>query len=270
MIRLIAGSGPGFGTGHVERMKLLAEFLARRGHLSELVHLSSPGYETNSHALSLESRLTVLDARDVDPEMFSGRVIALDNQSPSRKIWTGSPMDPSRIIFHDTIPHPDIPIDVTMQNCLVDPEKCQIIQDVPEVKRALIYAGSWTGEIPGIGILHSLGYSLTQIGGRAGDSHVTLHERLPTAAFRREMCRSSLVLTYFGMTAFQAMYLNKRVILFSIGGVHDDLSEYLASTGIRFLKNQPTASDFVDLEMPKIVPGGRGFDILVDLIEEHK
>lgn len=260
MIQLIAGVGAEFGTGHLKRMEKLADYLARRNHSIDIVTIDSSAAVSRPDAVNTTGcRLTVFDARDVDPQVGTGRVIALDNRHPDRNT-----MD-SRIVFHDTIPHPDVSMAVAMQNCLVDPDGCD---QAPNERRALVYAGSWPGQPPGLDILASLGYELVQVGGQR-NAQLTWHERLSPVAFREEMCRSSLVFTYFGMTALQAMYLKRRVILFSIGNVHDRLSLNLAQIGVQFIRNAPVAADFNSRAMPAMIPGGRGFDLLVNLIEEQ-
>ncbi|MBL8022343.1 MAG: hypothetical protein JNM27_21885 [Leptospirales bacterium] len=260
MIRLIAGVGAEFGTGHLKRMEKLAEYLTRRNHSTVIVAMDSSTPLSRLEADDASKcRLTVFDARDVDPQIATGRVIALDNRHPNRRT-----MD-SRVVFHDTIPHPDVSMTVAMQNCLVDPEFCD---QASNGRRALIYAGSWHGDPPGLDILASLGYELVQVGGQK-NPRVTWHERLSPVDFRQEMCRSSLVFTYFGMTALQAMYLKKQVILFSIGDVHDRLSLNLAQIGVPFIRSAPVAADFTSTAMPAMIPGGRGFDFLLSLIEEQ-
>ena len=87
-LRILAGSGSNFGSGHIIRMKKLTALLQKEFSSVEILEITSEyqGYNT-VYAPSLLNEIRkkrgpiVLDARDMDPRplLGSGPVIALDN-----------------------------------------------------------------------------------------------------------------------------------------------------------------------------------------------
>lgn len=253
MIRLIAGSGGAYGGGHRTRMETLHSLLVGRGRLCELILCED---EAEIRRLTGDSvGLVVLDARDFSAREFSARVIALDNRSDSRRLDRSS-------IYYDTIPHPEAQ-DV-LANCLIDPALTALAartspgQDAFENREILVYAGRQ--DLPGF---------LEEYLSSNSHARVFRELEMPRAAFLDRLARAAAVVSYFGMTILEAMYLRKPAAIFSINsGVHDRLSVYLEERcGVRLVRSIPELVSALAAPPSRCIPGQNGYQRLVDLIE---
>ncbi len=318
---IIAGSGPGFGTGHVTRMSELhqgsaaagarAEFLVLEGSspASEELRVrphdsaSGPGRLLDDWISAYQARIAslpgsdtrpviVLDARDLDPTIFPGPVLALDNRCPHRE-----EILPDRIFFHDTIPHPDAALDEVLRNCLISDDLVRARANLVGTptksggRRALVYVGDTGMEARLDPILTNLLArgdlsEVLRVGGTppegmgAEASVFRYAGRLDGAEYARALAAGDIVYAYFGMTILEAWYLGKAPVLYSIdSAVHQELSRNLSErTGIPYLDstrpeqwqglvNDDAADGAGGTGRPSVAgPGGRGFEILRELV----
>ena len=202
--------------------------------------------------------LVVLDARDFSPEEFSAKVIALDNRSPSRA-------QDKRSVYHDTIPHPDA-ADV-LGNCLIDPAIAVLAgasassQADPSIRNdeIVIYAGR-----------QALPAFLSQFAASHPGACIFRELELSRAAFLDRLARAAAVVSYFGMTILEAMYLRKPAALFSINSeIHDKLSLHLQEQcAVPFVRSIPELENALIGPPSQCVPGKDGYNRLIALIEK--
>lgn len=244
MIRIVAGTGSLFGSGHRRRMELLFELLKQRGMASELVLCRS---DTEIRRLTHEEYPVVLDARDFPASEFTCPVIALDNRNPGRS-------SDKKTVYHDTIPHPEAG-DV-LDNCLVDPA-LNAYRVTPAKKTGiLIYAGSQ--KIPRF---------MEEFASRRAGTLVRESE-LSRTEFLDRLAAAEAVYSYFGMTILESLFLKKRTALYSIeSSVHNTLSEYLERTcRVPFVRSEKEADAALTLPSSTCCPGEHGYERLVNLI----
>ena len=245
---------------------------------------------------------------DPRPFLARGRVIALDNRHPARERLIAhdyrhparerliahdcpdsaqrtesAPVASARIRFHDAIPHPDADLDVVLRNCLIAPEYLSPALPRPDRRRALTYAGALDDidlsflDAPLAALVNSGELDeVLRVGGPPPEEglarYVRHAARLDATEFRVQLAGSGYVFSYFGVTLLEAWFRGCICALYSFGSpVHDSLSDYLARrTGMTFLK--PASESFPPLDtlgrLPGPRPGGDGYPILIDLIDE--
>ena len=179
-VLILAGRGPGYGSGHFTRMTRLQAALLEREIDSDIFPLEigdsflerssdSPALKSNQNLrlagnefmnLAFERSLVLLDVRDLDPGPLllshQGPIIALDNRCAQRKKRTEQ-----GILFRDTLPHPAANLRDCLRRALIEPELLAFRQtlraaedagvepesDVPRpvCGHALVYAGGLSG-----------------------------------------------------------------------------------------------------------------------------
>ncbi len=229
-ILIAAGAGEGFGTGHRERMKILHKLLSGAAehctdYTEDLKQAENCGPET----------LLILDARDTDPGNYRGAgwVLALDNRHPesaggNTEIW-------------NTLPHfQDSPEDLPeiMDRMLIFPYYKTIkVSEIPENQSILVYTGSTAvaeeAEEQLRMLMETKDVRITRVGIRTEITdklinncrNYSFYERLDPDRFADLMAGSSVIVSYFGVTAFHAMYLGKQtVFLKGVSSLHDRLT----------------------------------------------
>lgn len=246
MIRIVAGAGGGYGSGHLARMEILKRLLSEKGIPCRLDACSS---ETEIRRLTVEkSAVVVLDARDFPASLFSVPVIALDNRNRGRA-------GDHATLYHDTLPHPDAG-DV-LENCLIDPALGRISISAPAELPVLIYAGR-----------QNLPACIDEFALESG-AFVVREAQLGRGEFLDRLAAAGTVLSYFGMTILEAMFLQRRVVQFSIASsVHDSLSMHLERTcGVPFVRDAHTLRAALPAQPSVCRPGAEGYHRLLNLIE---
>ena len=252
MILILAGAGAHFGTGHVERMRILKGLLESRGHSVSIRLTDEPEAERGKHGDSL----IIFDARDSACDVGE-RVIAVDNRSSIRSGNTN-------VVFHDTLPHPEVSMDLALNQCLIDPALLTLERRTEDKASILVYSGQEAPpELAVEGKVFQVGRD--RMVGAAGAN------RLDRTAFLERLAASRVLVSYFGMTVLEAMFLGIPAVTYSIGStVHDTLSALLEKeTNVRFYrKSQKAGQEIFELTYTKR-PSGQGFQILIDLIERY-
>lgn len=246
MIRIVAGSGGSYGSGHLARMRILQELLTEE-RISCQLHACMDEAEIR-RITNDENSVVVLDARDFPAFLFSGPVIALDNQNPGRG-------EDHTTTYHDTLPHPRAG-DV-FANCLIDPALTRISVSEAGEAPVLIYAGR-----------QILPAYLDQFALETG-ARVVRETELDRSEFLDRLAAAGTVLSYFGMTILEAMFLQRRVVQFSIASsVHDSLSMHLDKIcGVPFVHDQDTLRKALPARPSACRPGAEGYHRLVNLIQ---
>ena len=268
MIALVVGTGPGFGTGHTVRMRELARLLAERGLSTQFLGCSgeNSALDPDSFSGSERWRLAVVDARDLNPEPFSRGcpVIALDNRCPARF----RPESQSAVIYHDTLPHPELPIETACQNLLVRPS----LTAGPSSRRSrcvVIYAGSLITRPEVTGMVRFLE--------RQNFEPIVLDgvRRRPAREVDRLMLSARALITYPGMTLMEAWYCGALpIVVGTRKPLHRAHARDLAAAGVPMLEKPdcPTPlRDYLRQErlsplLARTRPGASGYARLIDLI----
>lgn len=269
-VTIVAGAGAGYGTGHLRRMRAFARWLRTKALGLRFVVVSA-----DRPPRDLKASLYVVDARDMplDPFLAHGPVIALDNRHRSAASQAAH--------FHNTIPHPQEPLAETLRHVLIAPELIALRQNNPTTtpqaqsrtpRGVAIYAPS----------SQLANRSSTVFGQLFPDRPIRIllpQESLPAPEFYRQLRRSEILVTHFGISMLEAWFLGVPLILWSIGTpIHDELGRFLeGAAGIPFLE----AHDCIKAAAwqkaiamakhgPSVAgPGERGYEILWEKMSQH-
>ncbi len=282
-IIILAGSGPAAGSGHLRRMQRLQVLLVEQGlqvALHRIEHASSPFLE-----LTAQSAVAaiVLDARDLDPRPLAqyAPVLALDNRCLARGAGR-SLSDGFGVHFHDTIPHPEAPLEETLANALLPAELLQLR------RRPEDFAFAYCGAMAAVAnVDHWLlqfcaqtpGAEALRIGPAAAPSDlVGVHglqvvDEISQQRLYAAMGRARFALLYFGMTMLESWRLGLPFALFSGGSaVHERLATYLRDrAGIPLLAELASPEELETrwARIPSSLrPGAQGFQRLVEKLRD--
>lgn len=233
------------GAGHRVRMERLKRHLDEKGMPCHLRMIADDEEQARQIVASEPVDLLILDARDMDPVAFGDtRVLAIDNMHARRKAKANG------IVFYDTLPHPELDdrFDEIFRRILFDDEVTDRITRprrpaLPGAARITFYAGpegfmdatmideidaSMTGD-------DSVLY--TRVGGKPGGLSTIAY--LTRSRYLDLLLDTDIILTYPGMTFWEAMVLGANPVLLETGSaVHDRLSEYLSrKTGARWFRS---------------------------------
>lgn len=234
-ISIAYGAPAHFGSGHFERTKSLSLFLQSHGYAVSM----SP--EEN-----LDSILQIWDQRDLLPG--HPQTLCLDNKNPLL-----GQMGFENI---DLLPHPSHKLKLSETHFYTSPlveefkskekakSKSKVINErsftlylgnlgrlvlVPFLDGFFRKAGEWGFEdIELITNLDSKEFSEKDLGQLTIPNLVkpAIHRRLFRTEFLNLLSGSSAFASYFGIGLLEAMYLEKKVAVFGISLVHEELGEY--------------------------------------------
>jgi hypothetical protein len=258
VIRLIAGTGEQYGGGHRTRMQTLQSLLLERGISCELLLCES---DSDIRRLTQDpAKLVVLDVRDFPAGEFYPPVIALDNRNSGRA-------EDHRSIYYDAIPHPDA--EDALENCLIDPALTLFAGrlSAESVKRD---SASLSGDILIYAGRQKLPHFVEQFASEHPRACVVRESELPRTEFLDRLAAADAVVSYFGMTILEAMYLRKVAAVFSINSeVHDRLSLFLEQKcGVSFVRSAADLQSALKTAPSRCVPGQHGYSRLIALIEK--
>lgn len=197
-ILIIYGHPMKYGFGHYRRMATLSHFLAGAGHSVHLI-------PDDDKPAELKYDAVILDMRDEDfPEYVRGLdavFIAMDNRGDGR-----SRSDKAI----DALPHFNMNDEeyVEALRLMILPEEVAFRRS--RAREADIeYISGGDEKVP------------------AADISLVKYPRqmVPPTVFFRRMLSADTVAAYFGRTAFEAIYLGKRLYLYSFSPYHDRLSK---------------------------------------------
>ena len=276
-VLIVAGQGPGFGSGHMTRMHALCGLLQRRGISTELVPFA---LDPKERPLLLPSAdLLVLDARDLEPDVMPGnaRILALDNQCVSRgsraSLGQAAPAETvaRKTVFFDSIPHPRLVMSEVLPNVLLGPDLLATIRATRR-RTLLIYAP--TGQRA-----QTVRTALTRAGWDGPIVSLSQERWVPRHEFLSHLSQARLCVTHFGMTMLEAWYLQIPVALASTdSAVHETLGLFAErAVGFPFLDDAALGRPGVVSSRlgrarrfrPVVRPGSQGFSRLIARIEEH-
>ena len=306
-LALVVGEGPRFGTGHTVRMRELRAMLNQTGRAATIETSrwqSVRGFEADDAHAAARSLLTsqsqsasplvILDARDLDPRPFveqGARVLALDNRHACREASLKSPA--GAIDFYDTLPHPDANLQETLERMLLAADVRAIAesqrgftgadasQAVPPAgnrsRSLFVYSGDF--EVPPLDDallrLSEDGWSVHRCGSvPPPDNSLRYSPRLERSEFLRELAAADRVWTYFGMTLFEAWYLQRDLALLPVESpVHASLADYLyQAVGLAVVAPASVSTNGAEAfagapsRVADLRPGGRGFELLIERI----
>lgn len=224
-VLIITGSGPRLGSGHLKRMQVLNNILKDNRINTQLVNWAG-NQKLNLNSYQKKTRVVVLDRRDTRisdlnlQKKSEHTFILIDNRNEDRK-KTG-------VVF-DTLPHfemPDEEFNRSLDNFLLNPvyENYQarpapvpVFTDVKYVDNDLILYSKIDKLMNPV--FHNRVFCLP---------HPTLKFRLNLSAedLAKKITGSSFIITYFGQTLFEALYLGKPVAIYSISPYHTKLSRF--------------------------------------------
>lgn len=290
-VRLVAGAGSEYGTGHIRRMEELARLLFLAAVDFEFLVIADPRTSPvlQYRILDPEDResfkqngecLWIIDARDLDlaPFIQSGTVLALDNRCKDRSVLADS------VQFIDTIPHPLANLDETLKMALIPEDVRNLAGRVSPDHKIFSYTGGWA-DVEEIDrwLSHAVESGSVESAFRCGKAPLsTVHspvnrvERLPREEFILYLSHSRILLTYFGMTMLEGWYLGNIPVLFLPGSdVHGELTLDLhRRAGIPLLmKSGRSLSVYPEnalkngFRLPsELRPTGEGYDRLMEMI----
>lgn len=233
------------GAGHRVRMESLKRQLDEKGIPAHLRMIADDEEQARQIVASGPVDLVILDARDMDPGAFGDtRVLAIDNMHARRKSTD------SNIVFYDTLPHPDLDdrFDEIFRRILFDDEVMERIAQsrrpaLPGTARITFYAGpegfmdaTMIDEIDTSMTKNDM-VLYTRVGGKPGGPATIFY--LTRSRCLDLLLDTDIILTYPGMTFWEAMLLGANPVLLETGSaVHDRLSEYLSrKTGARWFRS---------------------------------
>ncbi|MDF3821782.1 spore coat biosynthesis protein F [Leptospira sp. 96542] len=214
-IQIVYGDPTIFGSGHYERCKSLALFLQTKGYSVELN--TTPDKNCKLH---------IVDAR----ENFSD----LENSYFIDNLYHKDPKENASFI----LPHPDVQAETEICSFFPSPLIFDFIETNEVPGKLIVYAGqldensshnldSWVisefnKEYPCSEIL--------RVGGTPPESKDLKYiDRLNKVQFLEQMAEAQYVLTYFGQSLLEALYLQKQCFCLGISDVHERLGLFLES-----------------------------------------
>lgn len=232
----VAGSGGGYGSGHLRRGEIIVEALCLEGVKCVLMKSGE------SPSGGIEPDVVVLDSRD---DKFPGWLrgfskkkivlVAVDNRGAGR--------DEADVVW-DALPHfsmDGVEFRRAIQNCIL-----------PGVIRR-----------EEAGAINSSIRILSKKDAFAMEAEDCLihyppgeRKNVPSSDFQAQLLGASIVITYFGQTFFEALYLGKTIILYSISEYHRLLADafvhsWSADSKIPFLLDGLGVERFVQMVQDK-------------------
>jgi hypothetical protein len=200
ILTFLVGKESMFGTGHIQRCNEIILELIKK---SNFLHTPSMQYLENS--IDKPADILVLDCRDEafpKENIKSSTKITIDNRGIGRTqadlIW-------------DTLPHMDMNLEeicISLQNCII-----------PKDIRAHA-CQSETGKI-----IREPSLQIAQKKYLEG----FIHHNNPEVVidnFREKIIHSNPIITYYGLTMFEALYLGKTVVVYDISDYHQRLADW--------------------------------------------
>ncbi len=207
----IAPHGLEYGSGHYHRGLMVQKALAASGVQCQTV---SANEMPVIH--SKEIKYVVLDGRDIDfpgwTDFFrkaGSLFIALDNRGKGRK---------QADIIWDTLPHPAMNLSefgIALNRCFL-PEEIRIHETKAQNAAVTLISKDEAFSRKGENVLIQ-------------DSMQNVSSRMEPNEFRSKLLNSQIVVTYFGQTFFEALFLGKQIYLYNISEYHDQLANYFLS-----------------------------------------
>ncbi len=250
-VTIVTGSGEGLGTGHSQRMLALAHHLRGMG-INVRVHSNTPLESAFSEFHSEEMRpsaLIIRDMRDSSQEEIHklrefGLVAVIDDLGSGRV---------SADIAIDLLPNLEYHFDFSSfiygYNFSQALEKMPAF--IPKDIDVLCYLGASPDSMIRELIVQALDRNVKYV---FIDGHGKFSGNVPVAespSFAELMCRSRFVLTYFGITMFEALLCGCEVITVNPGEYHLALSK---SVEERFsLRSSYIYDDFNSRSMDEIL-----------------
>ena len=247
------------GSGHFERCKIL------------FVKLQTRGYEvsmSDSLDILMDYDLFIIDHRDIAiPEAIREKnILLIDNFGSDRKL----------VPHHDVLPNPEVDFNETLGNLLF-PSIIDFYNSIETEKIILIYSGNMDKElIRGLdeSLVKNFGdqFRIVRIGNAPSEQKIELHSRVSRKEYFELLAKAEFFISYFGQSIMEAIYLQKRIALFSISDYHEKLGDFLSQgTGILHIgnvrkKNIPELLDLNEIEKPKIRIRNEGYNILLEKI----
>ena len=267
--------------------------------------------------LASKKIIFLLDLRDIDPQEFAelGAVLSLDNRHPIRaSLYIKEIKDnksqnhqiqnhqsqnhhSNRIIFYDTLAHPQAKLDDILYHSLISPSLLNRNNSKQVIKRkAVVYAGSLS---PALSLIEAFSELLLKIkmglDNNASDEILYFATKKPPAplanivSFQKPdshhkfldiIAETKFVFCYPGMTLLETWFLTKVPIMFATASkVHNELSSYLQREakllyieGIgdcnyqKFLKNYNAKK--LKFNSASSRPKGKGYLLLLKKLEQ--
>ena len=214
-ITIFYGNIKEYGSGHFERSKILYIILQLNGN--EVIFTDKLPYSNNSD-------LYIIDSRDIKipKELKQNKILLIDNFGEDCKNYQN---------FY-SLPNPNYTTDLIKDNILY-PALITIFREKINnfEKKILIYSGSLneehsdildkfcTHQFPNIKII--------RIGGSPSKLNIQWIKRLSKKSFLLELNSSSAFISYFGQGVMEALYLQKKIYIYSISDYHEALSANL-------------------------------------------
>ncbi|MCB1173328.1 MAG: hypothetical protein KDK39_07185 [Leptospiraceae bacterium] len=301
-IQIWTAQGGRFGSGHYQRMQRLAGILQGRSWPVSLIDLSDSmqGLSTAMNAVQQgqgvlletdsflrvllagrpeqQDELLIIDLRDLAIpvllkliQVAGGRepaILSLDNQHPLRY----SAKTDERVLYYDTLPHPDLKPDQWVSNLWVNEEALQArltqkktgnSDRLESGSKIFCYSGPFVvGAIAGI--VSSLAkeirssrdadhnrLELVHCGREALQNHLTaaisyIHfDSMEQSEFYHHLFDCDLFLSYFGISMLEAWYVGQPCAFIPVPSPeHELLARYLSDySGIPILDAQVLAAD---------------------------
>ncbi|MBI3396631.1 MAG: hypothetical protein HY042_12390 [Spirochaetia bacterium] len=291
-VTIIAGRGPAFGQGHAVRCESLHAALAKAGQSADLRFVES--YQEAERASWPDDQVFVIDVRDLDPRPLHlrGPVIALDNRTEHRNT-----LSRSGVLFWDTIPHPEAPLDDTLERCLINPlmGRATAMRKIPRslviVPGSLVSTAvvqSFADQLLQRNVFDSIAIAVNDLSRHEWEGKISgarVLAGLDRAAYADLVGGAACVAAYFGMAYLEAWYAGAVPLLAETKSViHQNLAKYLArAASVPLLpqgdEDTPTNAQmevWVDIAWEAVnrtdppwagrKPSGRGMTLLVEEI----
>ncbi|MCE9501096.1 MAG: hypothetical protein K8R21_11460, partial [Leptospira sp.] len=177
---------------------------------------------------------------------------------------------------HDVLPNPETDFLETLENTLL-PSLIDLYAQEKDEKIVTIYSGNLTPEYTRVIdkiIAENFGknFRLIRIGNADSDQEIEVRNRVFRKEYFELLGKSEFFISYFGQSVMEALYMQKKIVLFSISDYHEKLAEFLSEkTGIFHIGNILNAKlqckiDPEKIKKPEIIIRNRGFTILLEKI----
>jgi spore coat polysaccharide biosynthesis protein SpsF len=217
-ITIFYGNTKEFGSGHYERSKILYILLQLNGY--EVIFSDKKPYSNNSN-------LYIIDSRDINipEEIKQNKILLIDNFGNDCNDYSN---------FY-SLPNPQYSTDFIKDNILfssiIDTFKDEINKYENKI---LIYAGilneEYSDNLDNFCIQNFPKYDIIRIGGSPSKLNIQWIKRLSKKSFLKELSSSNAFISYFGQGVMEALYLQKKIYIYSISDYHESLSNHLLKT----------------------------------------
>ena len=250
-VLIICGDPKYYGSGHFQRMKYVHYILQLKSIYCNLQ------YELPKDYLSYD--LILFDKRDCKIPKKSKKVLLLDHFGIERNSCP----------YYDLLLHPANKEEFDTEQILIPP-MLESYKNQTENQWITVYAGNTKQEIFYLDTYlksRFSQYKIIRIGGQKPKENIEYFPYLVNSQFYQILSQSHLFVSYYGQSLMEALFLQKKVLQFSISDQHHLLSQLLEKKyNISYIGNLNALQEKDFFIYPKIKLSNKGYKKLTNKI----